>query len=64
MLVRALLMADFVLLVRSACVDFITPLLGRPASVSRVCAASRCSTPRRCVGSTPMLLLVQVLGTS
>jgi hypothetical protein len=40
------------------------PLLGRLASVSRVCAAASCSTPRRCVGSTPMLFLVQVLGTS
>jgi hypothetical protein len=31
-----------------------TPLLGRLAFAGRVCAAECCSTPRRCVGSTPM----------
>jgi hypothetical protein len=38
--------------------------LGRLAVAGRVCAAVCCSTPTRCVGSTPMLYLVRALGTS
>jgi hypothetical protein len=34
---------------------FGTPSLGRLAPASPVCAAACCSTPRGCVGSTPML---------
>jgi hypothetical protein len=59
-----LVMADHGLSLGCASDSLRIPLLGRLAPASRVCAAICCSTPRRCVGSSPMLFLVQALGTS